>query len=142
MPRRPLGRGRRLAVIASALMLVGCLLPWYGVGGGSDLPAIDLRAFDGSGILVFFAALLTLALITLPYAMGDRPVPADAWPLYVLFTALALIGLIAWPIQAITMTLPLDGMLPTRAPGLWIALIGVLVHARATFEIHQDPPIR
>jgi hypothetical protein len=74
MHRRPLGNGRRLAMIGAIVLIVGCLLPWYTVGGDGGLPQLTMRAFDGTGIASFLAALATLALIALPYAAGDRPV--------------------------------------------------------------------
>lgn len=137
MHRRPLGRGRVLAVIASVLMLVACLLPWFGTGGGSDLPGISQHAFDGPGVLVFAAALLVLALVTLPYA-GERPVAVDAWPAYLLFLGLAVAGVVLWPLTGDRLSYP-EGFLPDRAPGYWLAILGVLVLARAVFEIHQRP---
>ena len=76
MHRRPLGRGRQLAALAAIVIVVACLLPWWGVGGGDGLPALSGNAFEGSGILVFFAALAVIALLTLPYAAGDVPVAA------------------------------------------------------------------
>ena len=40
------------------------------------------NAFEGAGILVFFAGLATIALVTLPYA-SDRPVSIDRGISYV-----------------------------------------------------------
>lgn len=140
MHRRPLGRGRTLAAIASVLLLVACLLPWYSVGGGAGLPLIEERAFDGSGILAFLAALLVLALMALPYASVGRPVAIDAWPAYLLLLIVALLGVVAWPIQYLGVDPA--GLVPTRAPGYWIAVVGVLVLARAVFEIHREPVSR
>jgi hypothetical protein len=118
-------------------MLVGCLLPWFGTGGGTDLPATELRAFDGSGILVFLAALLTLGLVSLPYAVGARPVSIDAWPAYLVILVVAVAGVALWPIGLLDVY-P-GGLLPDRAPGYWLALVGVAIFARAVFEIHQRP---
>ena len=68
MHRRPLGRGRRLAAFAALIILVGCVLPWWQFGGGDGAAAPTGNAFEGAGILVFFSALATIALVTLPYA--------------------------------------------------------------------------
>ena len=46
------------------------------LGGDGGLPA-TYNAFDGTGIVVFLAALATLALVALPYAAGDRPMAID-----------------------------------------------------------------
>jgi hypothetical protein len=138
MHRRPLGRGRLLALVGATIMLVACLLPWFAIGGDGDLPTLEQRAFDGSGILVFLAALLIIALVALPYATGDRPVAIDAWPIYLLLLAVAVVGLVLWPFLGDRLEFP-SGMLPTVAPGYWLAIVGVLVYARAVFEIQQHP---
>jgi hypothetical protein len=138
MHRRPLGRGRTLAVIGALIILAGCLLPWFATGGGSDLPSVEYRAFDGPGILTFLAALLVLALVSLPYAAGDRPMAVDAWPSYLILLGLAILGVVAWPFALGLLEFP-AGLLPDRAPGYWLAILGVVVLARATLEIQQRP---
>jgi hypothetical protein len=136
MHRRPIGRGRTLAVVGALVVLAGCLLPWYAFRVDAGLPAEEFRAFDGSGILAFIAALGTLALVTLPYAAGDRPVSVDRGIAYLLLVGLAALGVAIWPLQVID---DLSGLAPLAAPGWWIALVGVAVLARATFEILQEP---
>jgi hypothetical protein len=127
-----------LAVIAALIVLAGCLLPWYATGGGTDLPLRELRAFDGSGILSFLAALATLALVTLPYAAGDHPVGLDRPLAYGLILVVALAGIVLWFPSVIDG--PLVGLLPDSAPGLWITAVGVMVLARAAFEMTHEPP--
>lgn len=139
MHRRPMGRGRTLAVAGALVVLVGTLLPWYAFQVDAGLPAMELRAFDGSGILAFIAALGTLALVTLPYAAGDRPVSADRGLAYLLLVGVAALGVAMWPLQVID---DLSGLLPARAPGWWIALVGLAVLARAAFEIFREPARR
>jgi hypothetical protein len=139
MHRRPMGRGRMLAVAGALVVLVGTLLPWYAFQVDAGLPAMEFRAFDGSGILAFLAALGTLALVTLPYAAGDRPVSADRGLAYLLLFGVAALGVAMWPLQVVD---DLSGLLPTRAPGWWIALVGVATLARAAFEIFQEPARR
>ena len=89
MYRRPLGRARILASIAAAVVIVGCLLPWWTTGGRDALPAMSGNAFEGSGIVVFVVAVATLALVTLPYAMGDKPTSVDGWISYLLLVIVA-----------------------------------------------------
>ena len=137
MHRHPLGRARRLAVLASIVIIVGCLLPWYSLGGGEGLPLREWRVFDGFGTLTFLAALLTVALVALPYATAGRPVAIDAWPAYLGFLALAMLGEVLWAIQYVSVEA--TGFLPDRAPGFWLAIIGTLILARAVFEMHQEP---
>jgi len=51
MHRRPLGRGRQLAALAAAVIVIACLLPWWGFGGGDGLAQVAAFAppFGGLG---------------------------------------------------------------------------------------------
>ncbi len=140
MHRRPIGRGRSLAVVSAIVMLAGCLLPWYSVGGGADLPVHQLNAFGGSGILVFIAALATVAVVALPYAAGDRPVSVDRWPAYLILAVAAWVGLLYWVVSFLGDTAP--GLLPDRAPGLWVAAAGTIALSRAAYDIAHEPGSR
>ena len=55
MHRRPLGRGRTPRRDRRACSLVvGCVLPWWMVGGGdTGIPAMSGNGFEGAGIVVF-----------------------------------------------------------------------------------------
>ena len=131
MHRRPLGRGRRLAALAALIILVGCVLPWWQFGGGDGLPLRSGNAFEGAGILVFFSALATIALVTLPYAT-DRPVAIDRGLSYVAVVAIGWIGLALREFDLFTV-----GALglPNTAPGLWLSALGLIVLSRAAYEI-------
>jgi len=140
MHRRPLGRGRRLAAASAVILLVGSLLPWWTVGGTDGLPPISGNAFEASGILVFLAALATLALVTLPFA-SERPVALDRWPAYLIVLGLAVIGYVL-RVAGLILEGPLASLRPDRAPGLYIVAIGLAGLARAAFEINQEPEPR
>ncbi len=139
MHRRPLGRGRWLAALAALIIVVGCLLPWWQVGGGDGLPVTSENGFVGSGILVFFTALATIALFTLPYAT-ERPVAMDGALSYVALAAVGWIGLIIRAVQ-LAMVNP-DAIFPQRAPGLWLAALGLVLLGRAAYDIARDPARR
>lgn len=140
MHRFPLGRGRRLALISAVVILVGCLLPWYTVGDPSGgLPITQGNAFEASGIVVFLVALATIALVALPYAMGDRPLGADGWPLYLV---LLIVGVVAWLARLVDLIGRVPGLLPDRSPGLWLVGLGLAGLARATWEIARTPERR
>ena len=79
MQRRPLGRGRTLATIAGLAIVIGCILPWWTVGGTSGIPAVSGNGLEHIGIVVFLCGIVTLALVALPYAAGDRPLGLDRW---------------------------------------------------------------
>ena len=138
MHRSPLGRGRWLAALSAVIILVGCVLPWYTVGDAAGgLPPAQGNAFEASGIIVFLVALATLALVALPYAMGDRPLGADRWPLYLLLLVFGVAGFGLRLVDLVGRGVP--GLLPDRALGLWIVAVGLVVFARATYEIARVP---
>jgi len=144
MHRRPIGRSRVLAAIGALVVLVGCFLPWWTVGGSDGLPAQSGNAFDSIGILVFASAIATLGLVTLPYA-SERPVSADRWTSYALIVGAGWIGFGASLLELATSRAfrfaePLE--IVTRIPGLWLAGIGLIVLARAVFEMLQEPRLR
>ncbi len=141
MHRRPLGNGRRLAIIGAILVIVGCLLPWYVLGGDGGLPRIEVRAFNSTGIIAFIAALATLALITLPYAV-EQPVAVDRGLFFVLIAAAGLLGVFLMPFTTQGILGSPEGLLPDRAYGWWIAAVGAIIVARGAFEISQEPPRR
>lgn len=138
MHRRPLGRGRLLATIGALTVLVGCVLPWYSIGGalGTGLPADTRNAFSDMGIVVFIAALVVLALVSLPYAAGDKPLAVDRALSYVIVTLVA-IGAFAWRMLEFVLIDP-AGLRPDLAPGIWIAAVGLVFLARATYEISAE----
>jgi hypothetical protein len=144
MHRRPVGRSRLLAAIGALVALAGCFLPWWSVGGDNGLPVLSGTGFEGLGILVFGAGIATLALVTLPYA-SERPVPADRWSSYAIIAGVGWLGF-AYRIfdlatmRAFAFAEPADVI--TNIPGLWLAGIGLLILARATYEMLQEPRLR
>jgi hypothetical protein len=144
MHRRPVGRSRLLAAIGALVALAGCFLPWWSVGGDNGLPVLSGTGFEGLGILVFGAGIATLALVTLPYA-SERPVPADRWSSYAIIAGVGWLGF-AYRIfdlatmRAFAFAAPADVI--THIPGLWLAGIGLLILARATYEMLQEPRLR
>jgi hypothetical protein len=134
--RRSLGRGRWVAAVSAVVIVVGCVLPWFRAGGAEGIPALEGNGFFGTGILAFLAALATLALVALPYAMGDRPVAVDRWWVYAALAVTAAVGLL---LRSVGIALDSGGfgtMLPDRAPGVWLAAAGVVGLAFATAELY------
>src|SRR4051812_48534514 len=122
MYRYPVGRGRWIAAVAGLVILIGCVLPWYTVGGDpGGLPQTQGNAFEASGILVFLVALATLALVTLPYAGGDRPVSADRWPPYLILLVVGILGVV---LRLVDLGRHINRIWPpTRSPGLWLVVL-------------------
>jgi hypothetical protein len=136
--RRPLGRGRLVAAVSALLILVGCLLPWFTAGGSDGIPPIQGNAFEGPGILVFLAALATLALVALPYAAGDHPLAIDRWWAYAVLAIVAAVALVVRVAGIAAEAGGLGTMLPDRAPGLWLTAAGVVGLFFATAEIYGE----
>ncbi len=137
MHRRPLGAGRRLAAIASIIILIACFLPWWGTAADLGLPPRSGNAFDGSSVILFFVALAVIALLALPYAAGDVPVGLDRT---VSFVILAVVGWIALTIRLGGLAASnLEVLFPTRAYGLWLAVLGLAILSRAVYGISREP---
>jgi hypothetical protein len=132
--RRGLSRGRALIGIGAVLALVGVWLPWYTVGG-EVLPSYSANGFDGVGVLVFFAAVGMLGLLTLPYASRHGTSGLDR---AAVFGAVVLVGLVGLGIEVLTSFH--EGRLsgPDRAPGLWLSAVGVLVALWGTAELAAE----
>ena len=112
------------------------MLPWFRAGGSDGIPPLEGNAFEGAGILVFLAALATLALVALPYAAGDHPVAIDRWWAYAAVAAVAAVALV---VRVLGIAVDAGGfgtMLPDHAPGLWLTAIGVLGLVLAAAEMH------
>jgi hypothetical protein len=140
MHRRPLGNGRRLALLGAIVVVIGCLLPWYTLGGEEgQLTALTMNALKGAGILTFLAGLGTLALIALPYAVGERPLAIDRGLSFGLLAILAIAGLVLWIPTVIEAP---EGILPNRAYGFWMSAVGAIMLARAAYDIGLEPPRR
>ena len=145
MHRRPLGGGRTLAAVAGVLIIVGSVLPWWRVGGSSGIPAAGGNAFEGSGIIVFLVGVATLALVALPYAVGDRPTGLDRPMSFALLAVVGWLGL-GWRVidlllsGAFIFTEPVQVF--TNGPGLWIAGLGLAVLSRAVYRMTREPVYR
>ena len=145
MHRRPLGRGRTLAAIAAPLIVIGCALPWWRVGGTSGITESAGNGFEGSGILVFLVGIVSLALVALPYAAGDRPLALDRWLSFAVLAVAGWIGL-AWQVLQLTLIGAFQFNEPTEVftngPGVWLAGLGLAVLSRAVYEMAREPARR
>ena len=140
LQRRAVGRGRWLAAFSAVIILIGCVLPWYRAGDAAGIPSVSVNAFEGTGILVFLAALATLALVSLPFAMGDQPVVVDRWWAYVLFAGVATVGLVIRIMDALGIGGGLAVMFPDRGLGTWVTAVGVFGLLVASIEMFGSRP--
>jgi len=145
MQRRPLGRGRTLAGLSAPLLVVGSILRWWVVGGATGITARSGNGFEGSGIIVFVVGVVALALVVLPYAVGDRPVALDRWLLFAILAVTGWIGL-AWHVVDLAFVGAFQFSEPseivTNGPGIWLSGVGLVVLSRAVFEVAAEPPRR
>ena len=145
MHRRPLGGGRTLSVIGAVLILIGCVLPWWQVGGSPGLTEVSGNAFEGSGIVVFLVAVMTLALIALPYAIGDRPTGIDRTLSYAILAVVGWLGF-GWRVVDLMLSGAFRFTEPaqvfTNGPGLWLAGVGLAVLSRAVYQMAREPAYR
>lgn len=144
MHRRPLGRGRILAILSAIVIAGACVLPWYTIGGDeSSLPAQSTNALGSlAGLIIFLDALAVLALVAFPYAAREVPADVDRWPTYLVLTAVSATAFLAMVLTALGGEFIIDGLRPDRAPGIWIAAAGLIALGRATFEIHAEQGAR
>jgi hypothetical protein len=140
-----LGNGRTLAAIAGIVIVIGCILPWWRVGSADGLTQLSGNGLEGSGILVFLVGLATLALVTLPYAMGDRPTSIDRTLIYGI---LAIVGWIALGTRVVVLLLDdvfqftEPAQVFTNGPGLWVAGLGLAILSRAVYLMAREPAYR
>jgi hypothetical protein len=145
MHRRPLGQGRTLAALGGVLIVVGSILPWWQVGGDPGLPAVSGNGLEGVGIVVFLVGVMTLALVALPYAVGDRPTSVDRALAYGILAVVGW-GAFAWRsiellvAGAFQFTEPTDVL--THGPGLWVCGIGLAILSRAVYRMTREPVYR
>ena len=140
MQRRQMGRGRRFAGLAAMVIVAASFLPWWHSAPEGGLPPISENAFAGAGIIVFFVALAVIALLALPYAAGDVPVGVDR-PLS--FVLLAILGWVALVVRLVDIaTTSVDALQPQRAPGIWVAALGLILLSRAAYDIAREPARR
>ena len=141
LQRRTIGPGRLIAAFSAIVILVGCLMPWFRAGSAeSGIPPVEGNAFAGAGILTFLAALGVLALVTLPFAAGERPVALDRWWAYALLALVAAAGIVLRVVGIQAEIGTLEAFLPDRAPGLWLAAAGTVGVASAAAEIRGEKP--
>lgn len=145
MHRRPLGRGRTLAALATPFLVIGCVLPWWQVGGTPGIPVETGNGLAGSAILVFLVGIASLALVALPYAAGDRPVGLDRWLSFAILAVAGWVGF-AWRIVDLGFIGAFQFAEPTEVftngPGLWLAGLGLVVLSRAVYEMAREPSRR
>jgi hypothetical protein len=135
MNRRALGRGRTLIGLG-AILMVGGLIPRWWIIARTDLEPLSGTGLEGSGLVIFLAAMAMLAVMTLPYASRHGDSPLDRASTYVL---LGLAALGAFLFRAYEINQMAGIGLPTAAPGLWITAVGLGLTAWGVADVLTTP---
>jgi hypothetical protein len=123
MNRRALGRGRLLVVIGALVTLAGMVPSWWKLPR-TNAVALSGNGLEGAGIIIFLSVLALIAVVVLPYATRDGDSALDRPASYVLLAMIA-VGAFLFRIFEISRFTSLG--LPTEAPGLWLAGLGLLI---------------
>jgi hypothetical protein len=145
MHRRPLGQGRTLAALGGILVVAGSILPWWRLGGSDGIPPVQGNGLEGAGIVVFLVGVVTLALVALPYAVGDRPTGVDRPLSYALLAVVGWLGL-GWRVLDLLLrgafAFDEPAQVFTNGPGLWLAGLGLAIVSRAVYRMTREPAYR
>lgn len=139
MKPRGIGRGRLVVAAGALLVVVGCFLPWWSVGG-TVTQLHSGNAFDSVlGMAVFGAALAMLAAMVSPYAARSGHSPFDRGLIYVVLLAGAVA---AFVLRLIQINEPdFSGLgLPQAIPGAWLTGGGLVVVLVGVIEMFGEPP--
>lgn len=130
--RRGLGRGRTLIALGAIVAICSMPLAWLKVGG-VVLPAETASGFDGSGVLMFLAAIAMLALIVLPYTTKSGQAGLDRPVAYVALLIVALAALVSEILRLVSTEG--SSLTPADAPGLWLAGGGMALVGWGVLEL-------
>ena len=112
-------------------------LPWLTVGG-IVLSAQTANGFEGAGVVMFLASVGMLALIVLPYTTKTRRFALDRPVAYLALLLIALGGLGVELIDLVSTEG--NSLLPSDAPGLWLAIAGMAIATWGVLELFAERP--
>jgi peptidoglycan/LPS O-acetylase OafA/YrhL len=134
--RRGLGRGRFLIGAGAIVTLVAMALPWVTVGDTvPDLTPTVRNGFDPPGLLLFVASICLLALLLLPYASRTGDSSLDRPMSYAIAAGAAVLGYV---VEVASLFGEGHLRLPDKAPGLWLAGLGLCVVCWGVGELLGD----
>jgi hypothetical protein len=136
--RRGLGRGRTLIAIGAILGIISMPLSWQ-KAGGIVLPVSTDWGFSGTGVVMFLASVLMLALIVLPYTTETRQVWLDRPIVYLGLLAVS-VGGVALAIVNLVGGEEEYGLTPLDAPGMWLAVVAVAITTWGVLELFAEKP--
>lgn len=107
--------------------------------GGIVLDVTTDWGFSGSGLLMFVAAVLMLALMVLPFTTETRRVALDRPLVYALLLVIGLYGLVRTIIELIGGDAQYS-LTPLDAPGLWLAVLAMAIMVWGVLELLAEKP--
>ena len=134
--RRGLGRGRTLIAIGAVLGIISMPLSWQ-KAGGIVLPVQTEWGFTGTGVVMFVASVLMLALIVLPFTTETRQVSLDRPVVFAALLVVAIGGLAVALIDLIGGEAQYS-LTPLDAPGLWLAIAGMAIATWGVLELFAE----
>ena len=136
--RRGLGRGRTLIAIGAVLAIISMPLAWQ-TAGGIVLPVSTDWGFSGTGVAMFIAAVLMLALIVLPFTTETRQLSIDR---PIVFAALLAVGIAGLAVAIVDLVggEARYSLTPLDAPGLWLAVAGMAIATWGVLELFAEKP--
>ncbi|MGD8485260.1 MAG: hypothetical protein PVH07_01360 [Chloroflexota bacterium] len=124
--------------VGAILAIVSMPLAWQ-TAGGIVLDVETDWGFSGSGLYMFVASVLMLALIVLPYTRKTRQVALDRPLVYAGLLVVAIAGLV----MAVSDLLGGEqtySLTPLDAPGLWLAIVAMAVTTWGLLELIAERP--
>ncbi|MGD8684097.1 MAG: hypothetical protein PVG27_09125 [Chloroflexota bacterium] len=124
--------------VGAILAIVSMPLAWQ-TDGGIVLDVETDWGFSGSGLYMFVASVLMLALIVLPYTRKTRQVALDRPLVYAGLLVVAIAGLV----MAVSDLLGGEqtySLTPLDAPGLWLAIVAMAVTTWGLLELIAERP--
>ena len=133
-----MGRGRTLIAIGAVLGILSMPLSWQ-KAGGIVLPVSTDWGFSGTGVAMFLACVLMLALIVLPYTTKTGQAALDRASVYLGLLIVAIGGLGLAIIDLIG-GVEEYSLTPMDAPGLWLAVIAMAIATWGVLELFAEKP--
>ena len=132
-------RGHWIIALGAIVVVGSTFLQWWQSGEGYGIPQLSGNGIsDGRSFLMFLLGVVTLLLVTLPFA-SERPISIDH-PLTYLGLFVATVGAYIWRvIELVThQPQPLVPWPPQRGLGFWLAALGLALFSRGVFEVYEE----
>jgi hypothetical protein len=130
-------RGHWIVAIGAIVIVGATMLQWWQIGGGpGELPKNSgVGISDGRVFMMFLVSVVSLFLVTLPFA-SEKPVGIDH-PLSYLALLAVLTGGYVWRLIDLAQHAILPWP-PQQGVGFWLAAVGLVTFSRGVFEVFEE----